>query len=206
MATAEGNCAMTKLIFDQIAPASEFEALPIRFTGSSARGPAVTRLLLILPAMAILFVPLSLVIANAAGESSTLSAFSERPLSVLQIGFGMAIWCGIFLLPIRDIVMRLGSHRTVTIDNGKVDVADRTPFGLTHWSAPLSAYSGIAHHVRTSLSGLRHELILVHSDPAKNVLIAVADRIPQSKLDRAKALFGLPEVPARALYDKPVAA
>lgn len=194
---------MSKLLFDNIAPASEFDTLPIRFTGRSARGPAVTRLLLILPAMAIFFVPLSLVIANAAGETSPLAAISERPLSILQIGLGIAIWCAIFLLPVRDIVMRLGSERTVTIDGNKVEVSDRTPFGSSRWSAPLSAYTGIAHHVRTSLSGLRHELILVHADPAKNVLIAVADRIPQSSLERAKSLLGLPEVPARALYDKP---
>lgn len=196
---------MSKLIFDHIAPATDFEALPIRFTGRSARGPAVTRLLLILPAMAIFFVPLSLVIANAAGDASPLASISERPLSVLQIGLGIAIWCGIFLLPVRDIVMRLGSERTVMIDGGRVEVSERTPFGTNRWSAPLSTYAGIAHHVRTSLSGLRHELVLVHADPAKNILLAVADRIPQTKLDRAKQLLGLPEVPARALYDKPAA-
>ena len=76
----------------------------------------------------------------------------------------------------------------------------RTPFGSTAWSVPLASYSGIAHHVRASLSGLRHELILVHPDPAKNLLVAVADRIPQATLDRAKALLRLPEVPAKSLY------
>ncbi len=197
---------MSKVLFDHIAPATNFDSLPIRFTGTTSRGPAVTRLLLILPAMAILFVPISLVIANAAGEPGTFHAISERPLSVVQIGLGIAIWCGIFLLPIRDIVIRMGSRRTVMIAADKVVVSDRTPFGGTTWSTQLSSYAGIAHHVRTSLSGLRHELILVHKDPAKNVLIAVADRIPQSTLDRAKSLLGLPEVPARSLYDRPVAA
>ncbi|MFM9938847.1 MAG: hypothetical protein ACKVP7_05055 [Hyphomicrobiaceae bacterium] len=197
---------MAKVLFDHIAPATNFESLPIRFIGTTSRGPAVTRLLLILPAMAVFFVPISLVIAKAAGEPSALSAMSERPLSVIQIALGVALWCGIFLLPIRDIVIRMGSRRTVAIDAGKIEVTDSTPFGTSSWTTQLSSYAGIAHHVRTSLSGLRHELILVHKDPAKNVLIAVADRIPQSTLDRAKNLLGLPEVPARSLYDRPVAA
>ncbi len=197
---------MRKVLFDQIAPAADFGALPIKFVGTASRGPAITRLLLILPAMAVLFVPLSLVIANAASDGAPFDAISERPLSVVQIILGLVIWCGIFLFPIRDIVIRMGSRREVSIDQGNIEVADRTPFGQSSWSAPVASYAGIAHHVRTSLSGVRHELILVHPDAAKNVLIAVADRIPQTTLDRAKALLGLPEVPARALYDRPVSA
>ncbi len=192
---------MAKVQFDQIAPQADFQALPIRFTGTASRSAAIARLLLLVPAMAVLIVPVTLVIAHASDASGTpLSALSERPLSVAQIVVGVAVWCALFLLPVRNIVMRLGARRTVTIADGTVAVCDTSPFGSTSWSAPLATYCGIAHHVRASLSGLRHELILVHEDPAKNVLVAVADRIPQSTLDRAKALLGLPEVPAKALY------
>jgi hypothetical protein len=155
---------------------------------------------MLLPAMAIVFVPLSFVIAHATGETPTFAKLSERPFSVVQIGLGIAVWCALFVLPVRDVVMRLGSRRTVRIEDGTVQVADKTPFGETKWSMPLASYQGIAHHTRASLSGLRHELILVHPDPAKNVLLAVGDRIHQSTLDRAKDLLRLPEVPARALY------
>ena len=196
---------MSRIQFDNISPATDFESLPIAFVGTSSRGSAVTRLLLLVPAMAILLVPLSLVIAHAQSEPSALDTVAARPISAFQVALGIAIWCGMFLLPLREIVMRLGSRRTVRIDSEMVGVTDKTPFGTTTWEASLKDYAGIAHHVRTSLSGTRHELILVHKDAARNVLVAVADRIPQTTLDRAKALFGLPEVPARALYDRPVA-
>ncbi len=196
---------MARIQFDKIAPATNFESLPIAFIGTSSRGSAVTRLLLLVPAMAILFVPLSLVIAHAQGEPSALDTVAARPISAVQVALGIAIWCGMFLLPLREIIMRLGSQRTVRIDSETVDVTEKTPFGTTTWQASLKDYAGIAHHVRTSLSGTRHELILVNKSAARNVLIAVADRIPQSTLDRAKELLGLPEVPARALYDRPVA-
>jgi len=195
---------MSRIQFDKIAPATNFDSLPIAFIGTSSRGSAVTRLLLLVPAMAILLVPLSLVIAHAQSEPAALNTVAARPISAVQVAIGVAIWCGMFLLPLREIVMRLGSRRTVRIDSWTVDVTDKTPFGTTTWQASLTDYAGIAHHVRTSLSGTRHELILVNKDATRNVLVAVADRIPQSTLDRAKALLGLPEVPARALYDRPV--
>jgi hypothetical protein len=191
---------MSRVHFDQIAPPSDFDRLPIRFVGTASRASAVVRLLMLLPAMAVLIVPLMLVIAHASGETAGIGLISERPLSAAQILIGIAVWCALFFLPARDIVMRLGAERTVTIDGADVRVADRTPFATRSWSTPLASYKGIAHHVRASLSGLRHELILVHADPARNVLVAAADRIPQATLDRAKALLGLPEVPARSLY------
>lgn len=156
--------------------------------------------------MSILFVPLSLVIAHAETEPSAIATVVARPMSAIQVALGIAIWCGLFIFPLREIVMRLGSERSVHIDGDVVKVADKTPFGTSAWAAPLTDYAGIAHHVRTSLSGTRHELILVNKDAKKNVLIAVADRIPQAMLDRATTLLKLPEVPARALYDRPIGA
>jgi hypothetical protein len=192
---------MARLQFDQIAPQADFETLPIAFTGTASRSAAISRLMLVVPAMAVLVVPVTLAIAHAAVESgSPIDALTERPFSAVQIAVGLIVWCALFLLPLRDIVMRLGSRRHVKIEGGKVSVADTSPFGTSSWAVPLASYSGIAHHVRASLSGLRHELILVHEDPSRNVLVAVADRIPQATLDRAKTLLGLPEVPAKTLY------
>lgn len=197
---------MSRIHFDNISPTLNFDTLPIAFVGRSSRGSAVTRLLLLVPAMSILFVPLSLVIAHAETEPSALASVVARPMSAIQVALGIAIWCGLFIMPLREIVMRLGSERSVRIDRDMVKVTDKTPFGASAWQTPLANYAGIAHHVRTSLSGTRHELILVNKDPKKNVLIAVADRIPQSMLDRATSLLKLPEVPARTLYDRPVGA
>ena len=47
---------------------------------------------------------------------------------------------------------------------------------------------------------MRHEMILVHPDPARHVLLAVGDRISADTLARTAVLLGLPEVHARELY------
>jgi hypothetical protein len=68
------------------------------------------------------------------------------------------------------------------------------------FETPLASYAGVAHHIRASLSGNRHELILVHPDPARTVLVAVAPRFGESDIQRLCLLLGHREVPAKALY------
>ncbi len=59
---------------------------------------------------------------------------------------------------------------------------------------------GVVHHVRASLSGTRHELILVHPQREKSVLLSLADKMPQSEVDRVAALLGQKVVPPSELY------
>ena len=191
---------MASVAFDHVEPQSAFERLPIALRLTTSRSSAVMKLLLLAPAMVGLAIPLTLLAARAAAEPWPFSLLADRPLASLQVLLGLGLWAALFIWPLKRIVGRFGASRSVTIDGAKVAVTDASPFGSRSWSAPLGSYAGIAHHVRASLSGLRHELVLVHSDPAKNVLIAIADRIPQSTVDKAKALLGLPEVPAKDLY------
>ena len=186
--------------FDHVVPTPDFTALPIRLQLSTSRSSAILKLALLAPMMILVAVPLSMIAAQAGAEHTALDYVLENPLSSAQIVAGLAIWAALFLIPLKRIITRMGARREVEITASEVRVADSSPFGGRDWSAPLASYKGIAHHIRSSLSGNRHELILVHADPAKCVLLAVADRISQETLDRAKSLFGLPELPARALY------
>jgi hypothetical protein len=68
------------------------------------------------------------------------------------------------------------------------------------WSAPLASYTGVAHHVRASLSGARHELILVHPVWEKSILLSVAPRTSQSEVERVASLLGHKEIPPAELY------
>ena len=79
-------------------------------------------------------------------------------------------------------------------------VEEGSPFGSWTWSEPLSAYAGVAHHVRASLSGTRHELILVHPEREKSVLLSVAPRTTQAEVNRVINLLGSFEIPPSALY------
>ena len=105
--------------------------------------------------------------------------------------------------PLRLVLARAGTARVVDITAGSVRVTDRGPLRSTTWTEPLGAYRGVAHCVRTSLSGVRHELILVHADARRHVLLAAAPAMPQSLLTRTASLLALPEIAARDLYVDP---
>ncbi len=186
--------------YDHLEPTPDFERLPISIRLTTSRSSSVFRLLMLAPMMVMLAVPLSLIGARAASETSALDHLVSNPLSAIQIIAGFAIWTILFLWPIKRVVTRMGASRTIDIDSATVTVVDRSPFGSRMWAEPLANYAGITHHIRASLSGNRHELILVHVDASKNVLISIADRMTQTTIDRAKALLNLPEVPARQLY------
>ena len=116
------------------------------------------------------------------------------------LGAGLIAWVALFLVPAKRIIQRFGNRRRVTIVHERVTVADDSLFGARHWSAPLAEFRGIAHHVRSTLSGVRHELILVHPSRGRSVVLHSAHAIGQPTIDRATALFRLQQIPAHELY------
>ena len=191
---------MPKFVFDIVEPAPDFSRLPMHFTLTTSRSSAVMKLLMLAPMMVILAVPLTLIGAHAAAEQSSWNILADNPVSALQLLTGVIVWLALFVWPLKRIVGCMGARRQVEIDGTLVKVVDSSPFGGEAWSRPIASYRGIAHHIRASLSGNRHELILVHADPAKNVVMTIADRISQVTFEQAKTLLNLPEVPAQDLY------
>ncbi len=186
--------------YDAVSPAAPFHALPLVLELSASRASAWLSILMLTPAIGGLALPLTMLAAQAVAEPSTLTAISNHPFAAVQIFAGLLIWTALFVYPLKRIVGRLGAKARITIADATVTVEQKGLFGSTTWNAPLASYQGVAHHVRATMSGLRHELVLVNPDPAKCLLVAVADRMPQATIDATKALLGLPEVPAKSLY------
>lgn len=190
------------IAFDHLEPIPDFEQLPIEIKLTTSRAAVIIRLLMLAPMMVMLAVPLTLIgaFASSEGATSPLAHLASHPFSAVQIVLGLITWAALFIWPIKRVVARMGASRSVTIDGNVVTVHDSTPFGARSWTEPLANYSGLAHHIRASLSGNRHELVLVHADTSKSVLIAIADRMSQTTIDKAKGLLSLPEVPASRIY------
>lgn len=178
--------------------ASPFEALPFSFVQQSSRTMAVLLLLIMLPVLAVLIVPPALMLFLAVEDMR--HALADKPLAVGMLVLGLISWAGVFLVPTQRLLKKLWTARRVRIAADEVTVSDGGFLGSRLWTAPLSEFSGIAHHVRASLSGVRHELVLVHRDRRRTVLLHTADRISQGTIDQAAALFRLPQLPARELY------
>jgi hypothetical protein len=197
---AAGHLSMVHVGFDRVTPATALENLPIHLEQSTSHASVVLKALLMVPALVAVAVPLALLGAHAMAEPAAFTMLAEHPMEALQIGLGLTLWCALFVWPLRLVLARAGAARVIDITAGMVRVTERGPFRSSTWTEPLGAYRGVAHYVRTSLSGVRHEMILVHADPRRHVLLAAAPTMPQSLLTRTTSLLGLPEIAARDLH------
>jgi hypothetical protein len=180
------------------APPSTFRSLPYEVEHKASRATPIILMLLLVPAMAMVMLPLGLVLAFASHD--LWEAMAHKPLPATILGAGLIAWLGLLLAAAKRLLSHYGNRRRVHIDADRVTVAEKALFGSRQWSAPLGDFSGIAHHVRTTLSGVRHELILVHPSRDRSVLLLAALAIGQSTIDQATHLFRLPQIPAHPLH------
>jgi len=191
--------------FDTLLPADPIAALPARLLQTSSRTTSAIQLAVGAALIATMAAPFALIASVAVEQASVREIVMARPGACLQIAIGLSLWTALFALPLKRVVARFTS-REVTMTENSVHVLERHPYGASAWTEPLSAYRGLAHHIRTSVSGTRHELILVHPQRRRSVLLAFADRIHQSEVDRLRLLLGVPEIHARELYAASTAA
>lgn len=190
---------MTAIEAPRPAAGSPFEAgLPFTFVEKSSRLAAAAVLLLTLPLLGIIAGPVSLIATFAAED--VRHAVADKPLAVSLLAMGLVAWAALFLLPMHRLIKRFCTTRTVEIAPDLVRVEEKGLLGSRVWSAPLAEFRGLAHLVRaTALSGVRHELVLVHRDRRRTVRIHAADRISQSAIDGASCVLRLRQIPAQEL-------
>ena len=179
---------------EEDAAAILWDRLPITIE-TAARLSTAVRLSLLVPTLAVMVSPAVLLAATA---TPALWAAADNPLAATQVVAGLGLWTALFIVPARRLLQRFGSQRSVHIEGGMVSVSEHTVLGSRSWQVPLDEFSGISRQVRSSLSGVRHELHLVHADPRKSLLIDRADHISQATIDAAGALLGLPSIPVEA--------
>jgi hypothetical protein len=187
--------------YDTICPSAPFAGLPLVIEQRSARLPAAMQLVPLAILLVLMAIPFALILELIAGEPSARAMIADRPLATAQMTIGMLLWMALLAWPARRLLCKLFTTRTVALDAHTVTVTDRWLLGSRTRIAPVAAFDGLAHHVRASLSGTRHELILAHADRSRSVLIAVADRFTKSDVERACHLLGVREIPARELYE-----
>lgn len=186
----------------RIEPLPVFETLPIAFRQRPSRLSAVGLLLVCAPVLALLLLPFGLLAALAAEHPEALSTMVERPATAIQLALGFLVAIALATWPLRTLFNHIRSGRDVRIDASGVSVCEHGLFGSSQWSAPLESFRGVAAHLRASLSGTRHEIILVHPAPEKCILLHFADRPAQIRTDQIAALLGLPEIPIGEYYSR----
>ena len=172
-----------------------FDRLP--FAIDSARLSTAARVLLLVPTLGMMLAP---AVWLAATATPALRAAADNPLAAIQVVVGLGLWAALFIVPARRLLLRFGSQRSIRIAGGIVAVRDRAILRARVWQGPLNEFSGIAYRERSSLSGVRHELHLVHIDPGKSLLLHGADAISEATIAAASSLLGLPLLPAVARH------
>lgn len=186
--------------FQRVVLADGFESLPLRSAQSAATMPSLMHLAFVSSLAAAVVLPQLGLASYALLTPDIRQMVLERPLVAFQLLVALVFWIGLFAWPMRGLISRLTRRRDVEITHENVAVADHSTFGGKRWTAPLNAFKGVAHHIRSSLSGTRHELVLVHPDPDRSVLLMTADHITDVQIARMTRLLNLPQIAAGELY------
>lgn len=174
-------------------------SLPLTITDARSKRTTLARYMSLTAWLCGLFAPI-LLLSTASDAGVPLPALmASDPATGIQVALGLLIWAGLFAVPTYRTLSRLFISQTIEISDKTVSVTRHSLLGQTAWETPLRSYRGVAHVIRSSLSGIRHELLLVHEDPQLTVMIASAERMPQQAIDETTRSLGLPEIPAKSI-------
>jgi hypothetical protein len=175
--------------------------LPITLQQSNRKLAKLPGLLLMTTLAGLIVVPQIALAGYAVASPDIRAALIDHPIASIELAIALAFWICLVCWPLRAMFKALICHRRVDIRDGEVNVIDRTPFSTTAWRTPLTTYEGIALHLRSSLSGIRQEAILVHPNRAQSVILMVAEHIGDREIRELCRVLGLPRVSADRLYD-----
>jgi hypothetical protein len=174
--------------------------LPFRLEQSSARTSPILLIGVLVPVVSAMIWPFALIAEQLAADPAARAFVATRPETVFQLVTAFAFCAALFGWPLANCARALASKRTITIDGLTVRVVERGLLGTSNWVEPIARYSGIAHRVRASLSGLRHEITLVHPNDNCSVLLAVAPQISQEEFEHLARLLNLAEISSRDAF------
>jgi hypothetical protein len=157
-------------------------------------------LVLAVPFVIAIGVATVMLILQALLAPAARAVVAQHPALGLEILAAVAFWTYLLGRPLKRLFDRLSVTRMIEIDAASVTITERGYLRAHCWAVPLASFAGVAHHVRASLSGTRHELILVHPNRHNSVLLSLAANVPQEEVDRVAALLGHKEISPGVLY------
>jgi hypothetical protein len=162
---------------------------PLIYDERASRRSALTLSALWLPLIAVPGVPGMALLASA--PSAQVDGLSAWAIAAILLVLAM-----LAATPLVHLLVTFGQRRRIMVDNGVLHVDVRAPLLSTRLSRPLDTFRGVTHRVRTSLSGVEHEILLVPRDAGQQVRIHRADRIAPDTVSHVAARVGLPVIAA----------
>lgn len=198
---ADWSACMPPHVFQNIVLEDASAPLTLKATQTAPRAASVLHLAFLALLAAVVVLPQLALAGYAMITPGVRSQIAAEPMAAFQLFIAFLFWLAIFLWPLKNLVMRLTAWRHIEISGDQVIVTERRAFArIARYTLPLEAFRGLARNIRSSLSGTRHELVLVHPDPQKNLLLLAVPATATEEIDRLSRTLNLPEVPARDLY------
>jgi len=166
--------------------------LPITLRRSKPKLASLPGLLLMTTLAALIIIPQIGLAVYALTSAELRAVFAANPIAAVELAVAFVFWTGLICWPLRNIIVAIASDRIIDIRNGEVMVIDRTPFSTHGWRLPLATYSGVTIQLRTSVSSVQSEVVLVHSDPRRSVILATAEKIGKGEILELCHILGLP--------------
>lgn len=176
------------------AAATNDESRPIRIELSRASWTTAVGVVTALSMGLSLFGGMILVASQALSEPEALNIALARPMATFQIVAGLLLLATLILVPMHRLFARVARTALIEIDDGVVRVRETGLLAGRSFTEPLAAYEGAAHRIRTTLSGIQHEVILVHPDARRDVVIALDAANPSLTPSALMAQLRLPEI------------
>lgn len=186
--------------FDCVVTVSAPDETTVRILQTNGTWSRLPGLALMAVLAGVVVAPQMAIAAFALAAPGARHAIAESPGVAVQLALALIVWIGLICWPLRVALSRVARRRSVEIAGGSVRVEDSNPFGREVWSAPLLQFSGVAHHIRTSISAVRHEVILAHPDRARSLLLSAGEHITEADVEAWSRTLAMPVAPASNLY------
>lgn len=186
--------------FDTIEILGSSEILPLASRQSNSQLQSLTGLAVMGGLAALIVLPQILLAVSAIALPDVRDAIAQRPLVAIELAVALVFWTALLCWPVRRFLSRVQRERQTEISAHAVEVTETRMFGRETWREPVSAYSGLVHFIRSSLSGIRHELVLAHPQAARCVVVLAADRMSEADVQRMAALLHLPVLDAAQVF------
>ncbi len=172
----------------------------LNLTQRTCKISAAAQSALLVPVLVAVMVPFGILAAEAVAHPETLDQMTQAPINTLSAITGAIVWGLMFGIPAWHALWRIGSKRSVKIAGSTVMVTNTNLLGSTSWQAPLQDFQGLSHHQRTSLSGTREELILIHKRDDRCLLLRMAENISQDETEEMASRLGVSLLSPGAMF------
>lgn len=166
--------------------------LPLRSRQSSPKTQTMFHLVVLALLAALCIAPQIWLALEALKSNSFRQSLVEHPGVAAELLIAFLFWTGLCAWPLMRIARRIARRRDIEITTGGVTVTETRTLGSERWHAPLNSYSGVAHRIRTTVSGARHELLLEHRLRSRSVILMVSEHIGERDVARMSQVLGVP--------------